>query len=107
MPTLSSHQLSAVTIKVDHLLTLSRDAHEELDFRGFGNSRGQRSDSKYTSTSVVPSLSSRRNTSHGYRWVTRLLPLRTTAVQDPMAARQSQPRVEYKDLPLIAHTCGD
>src|SRR3954465_5683800 len=105
--TLSSHQLTAVTIKVDRLLTLSRDAHEELDFRDFGNSRGQRSESKYTSMSVVPSLSSRRNTSRGYRGVTRLLPLGTTAVQDPMAARQSQPRVEYKDYSLIAHICGD
>src|SRR3954469_25136429 len=104
MPTLSSHQLSAVTIKVDRLLTLSRDAHEEVDFRDFGNSRGQRSESKYTSTSVVPSLLSRRNTSRGYRWVTRLLPLRTTVARDPKAARQSQPRVEYKDYSLIAHT---
>src|ERR1043165_2249750 len=75
VPALSSHQPFAVTDKVNRLLTLSRDAHEELDFRYFGNSRGQRSESKYTSTSVVPSLSSRRNTSCGYRWVTRLLPL--------------------------------
>ena len=29
---LSSHQLSTVTDKVNRLLTLSRDAHEELDF---------------------------------------------------------------------------
>src|SRR3954462_1965222 len=107
VPALSSHQLSAVTIKVNRLLTLSRDAHEELDFRDSGNSRGQRSESKYTSTSVVPSLSSHRNTSRGYRGVTQLLPLRTTVVQDPMAARQSQPRVEYKDYSLIAHTWGD
>src|SRR3954464_7733797 len=75
VPALSSHQLFAVTDKVNRLLTLSRDSHEELDFRNFDNSRGQRSESKYTSTSVVPSLSSRRNTSRGYRWVTRLLPL--------------------------------
>ena len=100
MPALSSHQLFAVTDKVNRLLTLSRDAHEELDFRDFGNSGGQRTESKYTSTSVVPSLSSRRNTSREYRWVTRLLPLRTAVVQDPMAARQSQPRVEYKDYSL-------
>src|ERR1043165_9002829 len=72
---MSSHQVTTVTVKVNRLLTLSRDAHEELDFRDFGNSRGQRSESKYASTSVVPSLSSRRNTSHGFRWVTRLLPL--------------------------------
>src|SRR4051812_2275118 len=77
---------------------------EELDFRGFGNSRSQRSGVKHTGTLVVPSLSSRRNTSRGHRWVARLLPLRTTVVQDPMAARQSQPRVEYKDYSLIAHT---
>ena len=32
VPALSSHQLSAVTDKVNRLLTLSRDAHEELDF---------------------------------------------------------------------------
>src|SRR3954463_8565550 len=73
VPALSSHQVTAVTVKVNRLLNLSRDAHEELDFHDFGNSRGQRSESKYTSTSVVPSLSSRRNTSRGYRWVTRLL----------------------------------
>src|ERR1043165_7732297 len=75
VPALSSHQLFAVTDKVNRLLTLSRVAHEELDFRDFGNSRGQRTESKYTSTSVVPPLSSRRNPSHGYRGVTRLLPL--------------------------------
>ena len=49
MPALSSHQVTAVTNKVNRLLTLSRDAHEELDFRDFGNSRGQRSESKYAS----------------------------------------------------------
>ena len=64
-----------VTIKVNRLLTLSRDAHEELDFRDFGNSRGQRSESKYTSNvgRTLPVVA--RNTSRGYRWVTRLLPL--------------------------------
>ena len=60
MPALSSHQVTAVTNKVNRLLTLSRDAHGELDFRDFGNSRGQRSESKYTSNvgrtlPVVPS----------------------------------------------------
>src|SRR3954453_12338950 len=60
VPTLSSHQVTAVTIKVDRLLTLSRDAHEELDFRDLGNSRGQRAESNYTSNvgrtlPVVPS----------------------------------------------------
>ena len=38
---LSSHQVTAVTDKVNCLLTLCRNAHEELDFRDFGNSRGQ------------------------------------------------------------------
>ena len=47
MPALSPHQVTAVTVKVNRLLTLSRDTHEELDFRDFGNSRGQRSESKY------------------------------------------------------------
>src|ERR1043165_3271654 len=75
VPALPSHQLSAVTDKVNRLLTLSRVCSEEPDFRDFGSSRGQRTESKYTSTSVVPSLSSHRNTSRGYRWVTRLLPL--------------------------------
>ena len=89
MPTLLSHQLFAVTDKVNRLLTLSRDAHEELDFRVFGNSRGQRTESKYTSTSVVPSLSSRRNTSRGFRWVTRLLPSRTPV--DSGSYQQVQP----------------
>ena len=83
---------------------VSRVLLVELDFRGFGNSRSQRSRAKHTGTLVVPSLSSRRNTSRGHRWVARLLPLRTTVVHNPMAARQSQPRVEYKDYSLIAHT---
>src|SRR3954467_440589 len=60
VPALSSHQLSAVTNKVNRLLTLSRVTHEELDFRDFGNSRGQRAESKYVSNvgctlPVVPS----------------------------------------------------
>src|SRR3954471_11212356 len=60
VPVLSSHQVTAVTNKVNRLLTLSRVAHEELDFRDFGNSHGQRSDSKYASNvgrtlPVVPS----------------------------------------------------
>src|SRR3954468_5670137 len=60
VPALSSHQVTAVTVKVNRLLTLSRDAHEELDFRDFGNSRRQRTESKYTSNVdrtllVVPS----------------------------------------------------
>src|SRR3954466_2523685 len=60
VPALSSHQVTAVTNKVNRLLTLSRDAHKELDFRDFGNSRGQRSEYKYTSNvgralPVVPS----------------------------------------------------
>src|SRR3954468_6945899 len=107
VPALSSHQVTAVTVKVNRLLTLSRDAHEELDFRDFGNSRGQRKESKYTSNigrtlPVVPSqYLSRVPLGHP------TLTFRTTAVQDPMAARQSQPRVEYKDYSLIAHTCGD
>src|SRR4051812_5717465 len=57
---MSSHQLSAVTNKVNRLLTLSRVCSEELDFRDFGSSRGQRSESKYASNigrtlPVVPS----------------------------------------------------
>ena len=60
MPALLSHQPFAVTDKVNRLLALSRDAHEELDFRDFGNSRGQRTESKYTSNigrtlPIVPS----------------------------------------------------
>src|SRR3954470_15532288 len=60
VPALSSHQLSAVTNKVNRLLTLSRVFSEDLDFRDFGSSRGQRSESKYASNvgrtlPVVPS----------------------------------------------------
>ena len=60
VPSLSSHQLSAVTDKVNRLLTLSLVCSEELDFRDFGSSRGQRSKSKYASNvgrtlPVVPS----------------------------------------------------
>src|SRR3954471_5039566 len=50
----------AVTNKVKRLLTLSRVCSEELDFRDFGSSRGQRSESKYASNvgrtlPVIPS----------------------------------------------------
>src|SRR3954471_1519187 len=89
VPALSSHQLSAVTDKVNRLLTLSRVCSEELDFCDFGSSRGQRTESKYTSTSVVPSLSSRHNTSRRYCWVTRLLPYRTSVARDPKAELRS------------------
>src|SRR3954469_5957414 len=37
VPALSSHQLSAVTDKVNRLLTLSRVCYEELDFRTTGH----------------------------------------------------------------------
>src|SRR3954469_3409483 len=82
---------------------VSRVLLEELDFRGFGNSRGQRSGAKHTGTLVVPSLSSRRNTTRGHHWVARLLPLRTTVAQVPRASIHSQHRVEYKDFSSIAH----
>src|SRR3954471_6861176 len=60
VPALSSHQVTAITNKVNRLLTLSRVCSEELDFRDFGSSRGQRSESKYASNvgrtlPVVPS----------------------------------------------------
>src|SRR3954470_24522284 len=60
VPALLSHQLSAVTNKVNRLLTLSRVTLEELDFRDYGNSRGQRTESEYASNvdrtlPVVPS----------------------------------------------------
>src|SRR3954462_2120994 len=104
VPALSSHQLSAVTNKVNRLLTLSLVTLEELDFCDFGNSRGQRAESKYPVMSVVPSLSSRRNTSRGYRWVTRLLPLRTTVARDPKAELRSRHQVEPRGLLLdISH----
>src|SRR4051812_16802734 len=51
-------------------------------------------------TSVVPSLSSRRNTSRGYRWVTRLLPLRTAVARDPKAELRSRQQVEPRGLLL-------
>src|SRR3954466_5059713 len=58
-------------------------------------------------TSVVPSLSSRRNTSRGYRWVTRLLPLRTSVARDPKAELRSQQQVEPRGLLLdISHLRG-
>src|SRR3954465_11086527 len=60
MPALSSHQVTAVTNKVNRLLTLFGVFSEELDIRDFGSSRGQRSESKYASNvgrtlPVVPS----------------------------------------------------
>src|SRR3954463_13534357 len=103
VPALSSHQVTAVTVKVNRLLTLSRDAHEELDFRDFGNSRGQQTESKYTSKvgRTLPVVSS--------QYLSRVplghptLTFRTTVDRDPKAARQIQPLVEYKDYSLIDH----
>src|SRR3954462_15313004 len=51
----------------------------ELDFSWFGNSRGQRSGAKHTGTLVVPSLSSRRNTTCMHRWVAQLLTFKDTS----------------------------
>src|SRR3954470_12735430 len=104
MPALSSHQVTAVTIKVYLLLTLSRDTHEELDFRDFGNSRGQRTKSKYTSNvgrtlPVVPS-----------QYLSRVplgqltLTFRTTVARDPKAELRSRHQVEPRGLLLdISH----
>ena len=104
VPSLSSHQLSAVTGKVNRLLTLYRVFSEELDFRDFGSSRGQRAESKYASNvgrtlPVIPSQYSR-----GYRWVTRLLSCRTSVAQDPKAELRSRHQVEPRGLLLdISH----
>src|SRR3954471_24796492 len=58
-------------------------------------------------TSVVPSLSSGCNTSRGYRWVTRLLPLSTTVARDPKAELRSRQQVEPRGLLLdISHLRG-
>src|SRR3954464_7890402 len=98
VPTLSSHQVTAVTIKVDRLLTLSRDAHEELDFRDFGNSRRQRSESKYASNvgrtlPVVPSqYLSRVPLGHP------TLTLRTTVARSPKPTTSGAPRITSRYL---------
>ena len=60
VPAMSSHQFSAVTNKVNRILTLSRVTLEELDIRDYGNSCGQQSESKYASNigrtlPVIPS----------------------------------------------------
>src|SRR3954470_10500385 len=104
MHTLSSHQLSAVTDKVNRLLTLSRVCSEELDFRDFGSSRGQRAESKYTSNvgrtlPIVPS-----------QYLSRVplgqptLTFRTTVARDPKAELRSRHQVEPRGLLLdISH----
>src|SRR3954463_13133954 len=51
-------------------------------------------------TSVVPSLSSRRNTTRGYRWVTRLLPLWTSVARDPKEELRGRQQVEPRGLLL-------
>src|SRR4051812_29363526 len=104
MPALSSHQVTAVTVKVNRLLTLSRDAHEELNFRDFGNSRGGRSESKYTSNvgrtlPVVPSQYLLR-VPLGHPTLT----FRTSVARDPKAELLSRQQVEPQGLLLdISH----
>ena len=104
MPALSSHQLFAVTDKVNRLLTLSRDAHEGLDFRDFGNSRGQRTESKYTSNvgrtlPVVPSqYLSRVPLGHP------TLTLRTSVARDPKASYGVDIKWSPEDFSSISHT---
>src|SRR3954463_4045018 len=100
VPALSSHQVTAVTLKVDRLLTLSRDAHEELDFRDFGNSRGQRSESKYTCNVgrtlpvVLSQYLSRVPLGHP------TLTFRITVALDPKAELRSRHQVEPRGLLL-------
>src|SRR3954464_13637170 len=99
VPALSSHQLSAVTDKVNRLLTLSRVCSLELDFR---------------TTGYPSATNSTRPAAHGGIHLTRrsakilcagtvgspdFLPLRTPVDQYPRSAIQSQPRVEYKGFP--------
>src|ERR1044071_10414044 len=98
VPALSSHQVTAVTNKVNHLLTLSRVAHEEHDFHDFGNSHGQRSESKYTSNvgrtlPVVPSQYLSR-----VLWGHPTLTFRTSVAQDPKAELRIRPQVEPRGL---------
>src|SRR3954463_2888278 len=100
VPALSSHQVTAVTVKVNRLLTLSRDAHEEPDFRDFGNSRGQRSESKYTSNvgHILPIVPSQY-----LSWVLLghpILTFRTTMARDPKAELRSRHQVEPRGLLL-------
>src|ERR1041385_4615685 len=104
VPAPSSHQVTAVTNKVNRLLTLSRVC------------------SWRSSTSVVWYLSRPTTRGQAHRYTGRALPvvpsqylsraplgrptsyLKDNRCQDPMTVRQSQPRVEYKDYSLIAHT---
>src|SRR3954471_13430720 len=104
VPVLSSHQVTAVTNKVNRLLTLSRVCFEELDFHDFGSSRGQRSDSKYASNvgrtlPVVPSqYLSRVPLGHP------TLTFKTSVARDPKAELWSRHQVEPRGLLLdISH----
>ena len=89
---------------MNRLLTLSRVAHEELDFRDLVTLADNDQSPSTPVTSVVPTLLSRRNTSRGYRWVTRLLPVRTSVARDPKAELRSRQQVEPRGLLLdISH----
>src|SRR3954463_5715090 len=103
-PALSSHQLSAVTDKVNRLLTLTRVCSVELDFRTTGYPSATNSTGPPHTGGIHLTRRSAKILCAGTVGSPDSLPVRTTAVQDPMAARQSQPRVEYKDYSLIAHT---
>src|SRR3954471_7564920 len=104
VPALSSHQVTVVTNKVNRLLTLSRICSEELDFRDFGSSRGQRSESKYASNvgRTLPVISSQYLSRVPFGHPT--LTFRTSVAWDPKEELRSRHQVEPRGLLLdISH----
>ena len=84
---------------------ISRVLLEKLDFRSLVTLAEYDQGPSTPVTSVVPSLSfPTQYLSRAPLGRPTFLPLRTTAVQEPRAAIQSQQRVEYEDYSSISHT---
>src|ERR1043165_5880589 len=95
VPALSSHQLSAVTDKVNRLLILSRVCSMELDFRTTGYPSATISTGPPHTGGIHLTRRSARNTLRGHRGVTRLLTFKDTSrfrFLPPSATRRSHSR---------------
>src|SRR3954462_12228959 len=103
-PALSSHQLSAVTDKVNRLLTLSRVCSEKLHFRTTGYPSATNVQDPPHTGGIHLTRRSAKILCAGTVGSPDFLPLRTPVDQYPRSAIQSQPRAEYKDYSSIAHT---
>src|SRR3954462_11476946 len=105
VPALSSHQARAVTNKVNRLLTLYRVCSlKSSTFVQQGTSRPRAIPGPPHTGGIHLTCHSAKIPCAGTVGPPDSLPLRTPMDQYPRPSIQSQPRVEYKDYPSIAHT---